>query len=45
VSWKQRSAAAHVLALLIVLWGIALAAERVLPRTGYAAARASWGCH
>ena len=44
VSWKHRSGAAHVLAVLLLLWGLALAAERVLPRTGYAAERASWQC-
>jgi hypothetical protein len=45
VSWKLRSVTAHVLAFLLVFWGIALVAERVLPRTGYAAERASWRCH
>jgi hypothetical protein len=44
VSWRQRGAGAHVIALLLILWGIALAAERVLPRTGYAAERAGWVC-
>jgi len=44
VSWKQRSGAAHVLAFLLLLWGILLAAERALPRVGYAAERASWQC-
>ena len=44
VSWRQRNAAAHVLAVLLLLWGIGLAAERVLPRTGYAAEGASWFC-
>jgi hypothetical protein len=44
VSWKLRSAAAHVLAFLLLFWGIVLAAERVLPRVGYAAERATWQC-
>ena len=44
VSWQRRSAATHVVAFLLLLWGIALAAERVLPRVGYAAERASWTC-
>jgi hypothetical protein len=43
-AWKLRSGAAHVLALLLLFWGIALAAERVLPRVGYAAERATWRC-
>ena len=44
VSWKLRSGAAHVLAFLLLFWGTVLAAERVLPRIGYAAERRSWGC-
>ncbi len=44
VSWKLRGPAAHVLAFLLLLWGLGLVAERVLPRTGYAAERASWQC-
>jgi hypothetical protein len=43
-SWRRRNEVAHILALIIVLWGIVLAAERVLPRIGYAAERASWRC-
>ena len=43
-SWRVRREVAHILALLIVLWGIVLAAEQVLPRIGYAAERASWRC-
>ena len=43
-SWRLRSEVAHILALLIVLWGIVLAAEQVLPRIGYAVERASWRC-
>jgi hypothetical protein len=44
VSWSKRNPAAHVLSLVLVLWGIALVAERVLPRVGYAADRAGWAC-
>jgi hypothetical protein len=43
-SWSLRSAPSHILALLLLLWGIALAAGQVLPRIGYAAARLSWHC-
>ncbi|HYC33010.1 MAG TPA: hypothetical protein VEB59_12030 [Gemmatimonadales bacterium] len=43
-AWRQRCGEAHVLALVLVLWGIALGAERVLPRIGYAAERAEWKC-
>lgn len=44
VSWKLKAAVAHILALMILGWGIALAAAQVLPRVGYAAVHASWGC-
>ena len=44
VSWRLRSEVAHILALIIVFWGIALAAAQVLPRIGYAAAHANWRC-
>jgi heme A synthase len=44
VSWELRSGAAHVLAFLMLFWGMALAAERVLPRVGYATQRADWSC-
>jgi hypothetical protein len=44
VSWKLRSGATHVLAFLLLLWGMMLVAERVLPRVGYAAQQAAWSC-
>ncbi|HEX2218670.1 MAG TPA: hypothetical protein VHG35_07675 [Gemmatimonadales bacterium] len=44
VSWKLRSGAAHAMAFLLLIWGMVLAAERVLPRVGYAADQASWLC-
>jgi hypothetical protein len=43
-SWNLRSGLAHVLSLVIVFWGIVLAAEQALPRVGYAAEQASWRC-
>jgi len=43
-SWTRRQAACHVLALLLVLWGIALAGYEILPRIGYAAQRWAWQC-
>ena len=43
-SWELRSGVAHLLALVLFFWGIVLAAEQLLPRTGYAAERASWQC-
>ena len=35
-SWRHRSGRAHVLALLLVVWGGILTAMEVLPRIGYA---------
>jgi hypothetical protein len=35
-TWRHRSAQAHVLALLLILWGIILGAQQILPRVGYA---------
>ena len=43
-SWQLRNAAAHLLALILVFWGIVLAAEQLLPRIGYAAVQAGWHC-
>jgi hypothetical protein len=35
-SWRHRTAKAHILSLLIILWGGVLGAIEVLPRLGYA---------
>ena len=46
-SWRHRSGRAHVLALLLVLWGGILTAMEILPRTGYAKpdpSRVGWVC-
>ncbi len=43
-SWRLRSGPAHILSLILVYWGIVLAAEQALPRIGYAADGASWRC-
>ncbi len=47
-SWRHRSPRAHVLSLLIALWGLTLGAMEVLPRTGYAkpdpSRPVSWFC-
>lgn len=43
-SWKLRAGLPHILSLILVFWGLVLAAEQLLPRIGYAADRASWGC-
>ena len=47
-TWRHRSARAHILSLLIILWGGVLGAVEVLPRVGYAtptlAHPAEWIC-
>lgn len=43
-SWRRRLPLAHVLSLLVVLWGLALAAMEVLPRMGYAKQALTWVC-
>jgi hypothetical protein len=43
-SWKLRMGIAHVVSLLLVLWGLILAADQVLPRAGYATRAATWQC-
>jgi len=43
-AWKTRMATAHLLALAVTAWGLALVTNQVLSRTGYARARAAWRC-
>jgi hypothetical protein len=47
-TWRHRSSQAHVLSLLLVIWGLVLAGLEVLPRVGYAvptaAHPATWTC-
>jgi Flp pilus assembly protein TadB len=35
-AWRHRAGKAHVLSLLIMLWGAILGAQEILPRVGYA---------
>ena len=35
-AWRHRAGKAHVLSLLIVVWGTILGAQEILPRLGYA---------
>ncbi|MGH7580101.1 MAG: hypothetical protein ACREM9_08015, partial [Gemmatimonadales bacterium] len=43
-SWGARSALAHVVSLLVVLWSGAMGAREVLPRIGYASQAKTWLC-
>ena len=35
-AWRHRAGKAHVLSLLIIVWGTILGAQEILPRVGYA---------
>lgn len=47
-TWRHRAARAHVLSLLLVVWGLVLASTEILPRVGYAiptvAHPSMWSC-
>jgi hypothetical protein len=43
-AWRHRVALAHVVALIVVLYGFALVLAEALPRSGYAMQRATWQC-
>jgi hypothetical protein len=43
-AWRYRAGFAHVVSLIIMFYGILLAGSELLPRTGYAVDRATWGC-
>ncbi len=45
VSWRGRIGWAHILAVITIIWGLALTAHEVLPRIGYAKTRLAWRCH
>jgi hypothetical protein len=44
LAWQMRNEVVHVSALLVILWGLMLTADVLLPRSGYAAVPASWQC-
>lgn len=43
-SWRYRASLAHIVSLVLVLYGIMLGAAELLPRTGYAVDHATWQC-
>ncbi len=43
-SWRRRLGLAHLIALIVTLWGLGLVATVVLPRIGYARDAATWSC-
>jgi hypothetical protein len=45
VSWRSHVGLAHIVAIGTLIWGLALTAQEVLPRVGYAKDRLAWRCH
>jgi hypothetical protein len=43
-AWRHRAGLAHIVSLILVFYGILLAAAEVLPRTGYVERQATWVC-
>jgi hypothetical protein len=43
-SWRYRARLAHIISLILMLYGIMLGAAELLPRTGYAVDHATWEC-
>lgn len=43
-TWRHQTAKAHVLSILLIVWGLVLAGAEVLPRTGYAKQVLPWSC-
>jgi hypothetical protein len=43
-TWRHQTAKAHVLSILLIVWGLVLAGAEVLPRTGYAKQTLTWAC-
>jgi hypothetical protein len=43
-TWRHRAGRAHALSILLIVWGLTLAAMEVLPRTGYAKQSLPWSC-
>ncbi len=43
-SWTHRRGIAHMVGLLVLFAGLALAAAEILPRIGYAATALTWTC-
>jgi len=43
-TWRHRAARAHTLSVLLIGWGLLLAATEVLPRIGYARQALNWSC-
>ncbi|HEY6947266.1 MAG TPA: hypothetical protein VI297_00510 [Gemmatimonadales bacterium] len=43
-TWHRRRPVGHILAILVLLWGLGLVAAELLPRVGYAKSAIRWTC-
>jgi hypothetical protein len=43
-TWRHRTARAHVLSILLIVYGLILGASETLPRIGYAKQALPWSC-
>jgi len=43
-TWRHRTGAAHVLSVMLIIWGLVLVSADVLPRSGYAKEKLPWSC-
>ncbi len=43
-TWQRRRPVGHILAILVMLWGVGLITSEILPRVGYAKAAIRWTC-
>jgi hypothetical protein len=43
-TWRHRTGRAHVLSILLIVWGLVLGTTEILPRVGYAKQALPWSC-
>jgi hypothetical protein len=43
-TWRHRAGRAHTLSILLIVWGLVLGAQEILPRVGYAQKSLPWNC-
>ena len=43
-TWRHRTGRAHILSILLIVWGLVLGTTEVLPRIGYAKVALPWSC-
>jgi hypothetical protein len=43
-TWRHRTGRAHVLSVLLIVWGLILGTMEILPRAGYAKQSLPWSC-